>query len=135
MIDIEKNFKKINEQKFLSNGFKLENKVYKKTYPLFDDFLLEVYITKEKEYFKVFDKTTMQEYILINLPSISSPFLAKMRNKISEILSTISNDCYINQKDNIFKYILTKYGVNAKFPFKKQPTFATFSKEKKWFVF
>ncbi|QPK93598.1 MmcQ/YjbR family DNA-binding protein [Actinomyces sp. zg-332] len=146
MIDIDSIFKYkvLNVDKLLVNGFVATGSIYVKNFLILEEnFRVEIIVGSSGLVdYKVYEIDTNEEYVLVHVSNADGSFVTQVRKECEKLLSDISNDCFdlqlfkSEQTQKVVDYITNNLSVKPKFPWSKNPNYATFhAKENdKWFA-
>lgn len=127
----------------LKYGFTQENEIYSYHRKIYDEqFEMNVTVANNKMTAKLFDLSTNEEYILVDIQASTGDFVGKLREEYQNELQSIITKCTIpnvfksKQAKEIIKYIKEKYNDNLEFLWKKFPENAVWrnKKNKKWYA-
>lgn len=127
----------------LKYGFTQENEIYSYHRKIYDEqFEMNVTVANNKMTAKLFDLSTNEEYILVDIQASTGDFVGKLREEYQNELQSIITKCTIpnvfksKQAKEIIKYIKEKYNDNLEFLWKKFSENAVWrnKKNKKWYA-
>lgn len=135
---------KVEFDKLVPFGFKKENNIYKYSEVFMDStFRADITINEDGRLTgKVIDLEIDDEYINIRVESENGSFVNEVRDKYSNILKKIKNECFMtyyfisDQSNRITNYIIDKYKREPEFLWEKYDDFGVFRKKEsgKWFA-
>ena len=135
---------KVNFDKLIKYGFKLENDLYTYSKNIMDNtFRVDINIDKKGEVKGyIFDLSFNFEYTSFRIGNNIGTFKNKVKEEFIKILENIKNKCFIKndfiyeQTNRIVKIIKEKYGDDYEFEWEKFPGYATFKNQdsKKWYA-
>lgn len=144
MRNLNKEFenKTIDYEKLLNYGFYKKDNCYFYESNIFDShFKVIVEISKEKQISKVFDLSSCEEYVLVDIKGSSGNFVGKVKEEYENILNDIIKKCTIpnifqsRQAKEIIKYVKEKYEDELEYLWEKFPNNAVWRNKKnnKWY--
>lgn len=136
--------KQPNFERLTAYGFKKQGSYYIYSTAIMDGaFCLSIYITENGALtFRVADKATAEEYVLVQNPHAVGAFVGTVRAQCEAILNDILDKCYV---PNVFKsastkqvlrYVREKYDTEAEYLWETSPNNAALREKntKKWYA-
>ena len=127
----------LQEEKLLSFGFKKEGQSFFLKKNIDDDFYVKVFIAENKIKADVFEISTDEEYVLVNVKNAGGAFVSDIRKSISSLMERVKEECFVTKAltTKFISWIKKEYNVEGEFPWDKSPDFEVFRcPNKKWFA-
>ncbi len=146
MIDIEEIFryKVPNKDKLFEYGFEYSEEIFKKRIPILrNQFLLYVVVTAcDQVSYKVYEKDTGEEYVLVHVANAVGGFVGEVRDACEKKILDISNKCFdteilkAEQTKRVVSFIENTFGSKPEFLWEQYPNYAAFriADNEKWFA-
>ena len=134
---------KLDKDKLIPYGFKLENNIYKYSKLIMDDtFSVNITIdSKDNVIGKVYDLDGDYEYTNFRLENVKGDFVNRVKDEYIKVLESIANNCYTEeyfiykQSNEVSDLIKEKYNVMPEFLWESNPNYGIFRNKSsnKWF--
>ncbi len=135
--------RKLDKDKLIPYGFKLENNIYKYSKLIMDDiFRVDITIdSKGNVIGRVYDLDGDYEYTNFRLENVKGDFVNRVKDEYIKVLESIANNCYTleyfiyKQSNEVSNLIKEKYNVLPEFLWESNPNYGIFRNKSsnKWF--
>ena len=133
--------KTINYKKLLEYGFKKEKEVYVYTKDICDNqFKVVVSFSENKNFSKLIDNASDDEYILVDVQNSVGEFVGKVRNEYENILNDILEKCAeiemykSSQSKKVINHIKKKYDNDLEFLWDDENAICRNKINQKWYI-
>lgn len=126
----------VQNDKLAELGFeKSGNDFFLKT-DLDEDFFTTVEISETTLNAKVFEKSSGDEYVLVNVESATGGFVGEIRTKVSSLINRIKNECFITKEltAEYISWIKEKFSVTDDHPWNTSEEMVFRCPNNKWFA-
>lgn len=125
----------LNIKSLAQKGFIKENNFYKKRINLNNNFEVEIILSKEKGYIKVYDKELEEEYLPFYAEN-AGEFASGIKEEVKKIVEEIVKQCFVkvSLQEQLIDYVKEKYKTVPDYPFSNDKISKTFkTSEGKWY--
>lgn len=125
----------LNIKSLAQKGFIKENNFYKKRINLNNNFEVEIILSKEKGYIKVYDKELEEEYLPFYAEN-AGEFASGIKEEVKKTVEEIVKQCFVkvSLQEQLIDYVKEKYKTIPDYSFSNDKISKTFkTSEGKWY--
>lgn len=101
------------------------------------EFYAEIILAEEKLTAEVYEKSTDEQYLLLDVVSANGKFVSEIRQKVQNLIKEIQKTCFVSAdvKTKYVEFLESHFGTKADYPWADTPDYSVFRcKNQKWFA-